>query len=56
MKKVTDTEMAEVSRNKAVRGYIIRCLVKGFNNAALTGFKFPHGFRSYHFPGYKQVS
>lgn len=28
--------MAEVSRNKAVRGYIIRCLVKGFNNAALT--------------------
>ena len=36
MKKVTDTEMAEVNRNKAVRGYIIRCLVKGFNNTALT--------------------
>ena len=36
MKKLTDTEMAEVNHNKAVRGYIIRCLVKGFNNAALT--------------------
>lgn len=29
-------EKEEVKRNKAVRGYIIRCLVKGFNNTALT--------------------
>ncbi len=33
---MNDAERAEVRRNKAVRGYIIRCLVKGFNNAALT--------------------
>lgn len=33
---MTDMEQAEVNRNKAVRGYIIRCLVKGFNNSALT--------------------
>lgn len=29
-------EQAEIRQNKAVRGYIIRCLVKGFNNSALT--------------------
>lgn len=29
-------EMAEVSMNKAIRGYIVRCLVKGYNNTALT--------------------
>ena len=29
-------EQAEVNQNKAIRGYIIRCLVKGFNNTALT--------------------
>lgn len=33
---MTDMEQAEVNQNKAVRGYIIRCLVKGFNNSALT--------------------
>ena len=33
---MNDAEKAEVKRNKAVRGYIIRCLVKGFNNTALT--------------------
>jgi hypothetical protein len=33
---MTDMEQAEVSQNKAIRGYIIRCLVKGFNNTALT--------------------
>ena len=33
---MNDAERAEVKRNKAVRGYIIRCLVKGFNNSALT--------------------
>lgn len=31
-----DRERAEVQKNKALRGYIIRCLVKGFNNSALT--------------------
>lgn len=29
-------EQAEVRQNKAIRGYIIRCLVKGYNNTALT--------------------
>lgn len=29
-------EKAEVRQNKAIRGYIIRCLVKGYNNTALT--------------------
>ena len=29
-------EQAEIKQNKAIRGYIIRCLVKGFNNTALT--------------------
>jgi hypothetical protein len=33
---MTDMEQAEVLQNKAIRGYIIRCLVKGFNNTALT--------------------
>ena len=33
---MTDLEQAEVQHNKAIRGYIIRCLVKGFNNTALT--------------------
>jgi hypothetical protein len=33
---MTDLEQAEVLQNKAIRGYIIRCLVKGFNNTALT--------------------
>lgn len=33
---MTETERAEIKQNKAVRGYIIRCLVKGYNNAALT--------------------
>ncbi len=32
---MTDTELAEIRQNKAIRGYIIRCLVKGFNNTAL---------------------
>ena len=31
-----DREMAEIQHNKAVRGYIIRSLVKGYNNTALT--------------------
>ena len=33
---MTDLEQGEVQHNKAIRGYIIRCLVKGFNNTALT--------------------
>ena len=33
---MTEAEHAEVRQNKAIRGYIIRCLVKGFNNSALT--------------------
>lgn len=33
---MTETEQAEVKQNKAIRGYIIRCLVKGYNNSALT--------------------
>lgn len=33
---MTDLEQAEVQHNKAIRGYIIRCLVKGYNNTALT--------------------
>lgn len=33
---MTDVEKAEVKQNKAIRGYIIRCLVKGYNNTALT--------------------
>ena len=31
-----DREQAEVLHNKAARGYIIRSLVKGYNNSALT--------------------
>lgn len=33
---MTEQEQAEVQQNKAVRGYIIRSLVKGYNNQALT--------------------
>lgn len=33
---MNSAEREEVKRNKAIRGYIIRCLVKGFNNSALT--------------------
>ena len=33
---MNESEKAEVRQNKAVRGYIIRCLVKGYNNTALT--------------------
>ncbi len=33
---MNDLEKAEIQRNKAIRGYIIRCLVKGHNNTALT--------------------
>ena len=36
MDNVNDLERAEVRQNKAIRGYIIRCLVKGYNNTALT--------------------
>lgn len=32
---MTDIEKAEVNQNKAVRGYIIRSLVKGYNNQAV---------------------
>ncbi len=28
-------EKAEIRQNKAIRGYIIRCLVKGYNNTAV---------------------
>lgn len=28
-------EMQEVRQNKAIRGYIVRCLVKGYNNTAV---------------------
>jgi hypothetical protein len=34
--KVDELEKAEIKQNKAIRGYIIRCLVKGYNNTALT--------------------
>lgn len=33
---MTDEEKNKVKQNKAIRGYIIRCLVKSYNNAALT--------------------
>lgn len=33
---MNDVEKAEIRQNKAIRGYIIRSLVKGFNNSALT--------------------
>lgn len=33
---MNDLEKAEIKQNKAIRGYIIRCLVKGYNNTALT--------------------
>lgn len=33
---MTEKERAEAGQNKAVRGYIIRSLVKGYNNQALT--------------------
>lgn len=28
-------EQAEINQNKAIRGYILRCLVKGYNYSAL---------------------
>lgn len=33
---MNDAELAEIRQNKAIRGYIIRCLVKGYNYSALT--------------------
>ncbi len=36
MRNVNDAEIAEIRQNKAIRGYIIRCLVKGYNYSALT--------------------
>lgn len=33
---MNDAERIEIWQNKAVRGYIIRCLVKGYNYSALT--------------------
>lgn len=30
-----EDERQEVQKNKAIRGYILRCLVKGYNNALL---------------------
>lgn len=33
---MTDEEKTVIRQNKAIRGYIIRCLVKGYNNTALT--------------------
>ena len=33
---MNDLEKAEARQNKAIRGYIIRCLVKGYNNTAIT--------------------
>ena len=32
---MNELEKAEIRQNKAIRGYIIRCLVKGYNNTAL---------------------
>ena len=32
---MNEQERAEVQQNKAIRGYIIRSLVKGYNNTAL---------------------
>lgn len=34
--RMNDLEKAEIRQNKAIRGYIIRCLVKGYNNTVLT--------------------
>lgn len=31
-----EKELAEVQHNKSIRGYIVRSLVKGYNNTALT--------------------
>lgn len=33
---LNEREMQEVQQNKAIRGYIVRCLIKGSNNAAIT--------------------
>ncbi len=33
---MTEEEKTVIRQNKAIRGYIIRCLVKGYNNTALT--------------------
>ena len=32
---MNNEEKAEIRQNKAIRGYIIRCLVKGYNNTAV---------------------
>lgn len=33
---LNESELAEAAKNRAIRGYIIRCLVKCGNNSALT--------------------
>lgn len=33
---MNEQDLQEAKENRAIRGYIIRCLVKGSNNAALT--------------------
>lgn len=33
---MNEKEIQEAKQNRAIRGYIIRCLVKGSNNAAIT--------------------
>lgn len=33
---LTEQEQQEVQKNRAIRGYIVRCLVKGSNNSAIT--------------------
>ena len=54
-----EREQAEVLHNKAVRGYIIRSLVKGYNNSALTrqisNAMIAAGVSDY-IPGYHQPS
>lgn len=32
---LSNQEQAEINQNKAIRGYILRCLVKGYNYSAL---------------------
>ena len=33
---LNERELQEVQQNKSIRGYIVRCLVKGSNNSAIT--------------------
>lgn len=33
---MNENEMQQANENRAIRGYIIRCLVKGHNNSAIT--------------------